>query len=87
MSLSIKIDLQRDFPTGVYLSEAPSPPRFLFGSGKVILLVLNLVRNRVLNSWRIWSPAQLNTPYPLPTTHCLHIYTVLCLRVVYQRED
>ncbi len=31
MSLSKKIYLYRDFAAGVYLSEAPSPPRFLFG--------------------------------------------------------
>ncbi len=29
--LFFKIDLQRDLAAGVYLSEAPSPPRFLFG--------------------------------------------------------
>jgi hypothetical protein len=27
-----KIDLKRDFAAGVYLSEAPAPPRFLFGA-------------------------------------------------------
>jgi hypothetical protein len=31
MSASKKIDLQRDFTADVYLSEAPSPPRFLLG--------------------------------------------------------
>ena len=31
-----KIDLERDFVAGVYLSEAPSPPRFLFWGGKAI---------------------------------------------------
>ncbi len=31
MSSSKKIDLYRDFAAGVYLSEAPSPPKFLFG--------------------------------------------------------
>ena len=30
MSSSKKIDLERDFAAGVYLSEAPSPPRLLF---------------------------------------------------------
>ncbi len=31
MLLSKKIDLKRDFAAGAYLSEAPSPPRFVFG--------------------------------------------------------
>ncbi len=31
MSLFKKIDLYMDFAAGVYLSEAHSPPRFLFG--------------------------------------------------------
>jgi hypothetical protein len=31
-----KIDLERDCAAGVYLSEAPSPPRFLFGVVKQI---------------------------------------------------
>ncbi len=36
--------------------------------------VLNLVRYRVLNSCRIWSPATgLNTPQPFPATHCLYL--------------
>jgi hypothetical protein len=26
-----KLTMKRDFAAGVYLSEAPSPPRFLFG--------------------------------------------------------
>ncbi len=42
------------------------------------MLVLNLVRNRVLNSCRIWSTTQLYTPSsPPPTaTHCLYILYV-----------
>ncbi len=67
--LKLIIDLKRDFAEGVYLSEAPSPPRFLFGD----LKVLNLVRYRVLNSSRIWSPTRLNIPQPLPATHFLYI--------------
>jgi hypothetical protein len=35
--LFLKIDLQRDLAAGVYLSEEPSPPRFLFVGGKAIL--------------------------------------------------
>jgi hypothetical protein len=31
MSISVTIDLKRDFAAGVYLSEASSTPRFLFG--------------------------------------------------------
>ncbi len=56
----------------------PSPSRFLLG---VVWQfcggggVLNLVRNRVLNSCRIWSPTQLNTPHP-PPSHTLSAYTV-----------
>jgi hypothetical protein len=44
---------------------------FVLG-GVAILQVLNLVRNRVLNSCRIWSATQLNTP-PSTATHCLYI--------------
>ncbi len=32
-----------------------------------------MVRYRVLNSCRIWSPTQLNTPPPLRATYCLYI--------------
>jgi hypothetical protein len=35
--LFIKIGLQRDLAEGVYLSEAPSPPRFFVRGGKAIL--------------------------------------------------
>ncbi len=38
--------------------------------------VLDLVRYRVLNSCRIWSTTQLNTPHPQTATHCLHILYV-----------
>jgi hypothetical protein len=40
--------------------------------GVANLQVLNLVRNRVLNSCRLWSTTQLNT-LPPPATHCLYI--------------
>ncbi len=36
-------------------------------------VVLNLVKNKVLNSSRIWSTTQLNTPTPT-ATHCLYMY-------------
>jgi hypothetical protein len=49
-----KTDLYRDFAADVYLPEATSPPRFLFG----------VVRYRVLNSCRIWSPTGFKTPTP-----------------------
>ena len=57
---------------GVYLSETSSTPIFLFRGGLAILYVL---RYRVLNSCRIWSPSGLNsnTPHPLLATHCLYI--------------
>ncbi len=43
---------------------------FCFWGGVAILKVLNLVRNRVLNSCRIWSTTQLNTlPPPTPHSH------------------
>jgi hypothetical protein len=48
---------------------------FVWG-GVAILLVLNLVRNSVLNSCKIWSTTQLNTP---PRNHTLSVYTVRLL--------
>ncbi len=36
-SLKKEIDRTRDFAAGVNLSEAPSPPRFLFGGGVAFL--------------------------------------------------
>ncbi len=43
--------------------------------GVEIFMVLNLVRNGVLNSCKIWSTTQLNTPHSHPptATHCLYI--------------
>ncbi len=34
--------------------------------------VLNLVRNTVVNFYRIWSTTQLNTPHPPTAKHCLY---------------
>jgi hypothetical protein len=53
------------------------PVIFVWGDVSV-LLGLNLVRNRVLNSCRIWSTTQLNTPSltPHPHSHTLSVYTV-----------
>ncbi len=39
-----KWELEKDFVAAIYLSEAPSPPRFLSGGGPAILQILNLVR-------------------------------------------
>jgi hypothetical protein len=51
-------------------------PFFVWG-GVAILYVLNLVKNRVFNSCRIWSTTQLNTPPPPPTaTHCICTFTL-----------
>jgi hypothetical protein len=44
-------------------------PFFVWGGGS-ILYVLNLVRNIVLNSCRIWSTTQLNTHH----SHTLSLY-------------
>jgi hypothetical protein len=75
MQLSKKVDLYRDFAAGFLLSEDPSPPRFLFG-----VVALNLVRNRVINSCRIWSLTQLNTPHPTPSQpHTVCIFCTLTL--------
>jgi hypothetical protein len=51
------------------------PPRLCFCLVQVQVQVLNLVRNRVLNSCRIWPLTQLNIPpsHPLPASHYLHI--------------
>ncbi len=38
------------------------------------MYVLNLVRNRVLNSCRIWFKTQLNTPAPTPQPYTVRIY-------------
>jgi hypothetical protein len=63
----LKIDLLRDLAAGVHLSEAPSPPRFLFGLGKAILQVRNLVKYTLSNSC-ICSP---HNPIP-PTVTIFH---------------
>jgi hypothetical protein len=57
-SLFLKIDLQRDLAAGVYLSEAPSPPRVSFG--KAIL-------------YGIWSNTQCITPVD-GFHHRVHIF-------------
>ncbi len=59
----------------ICLRPPPLLDRFFWG-GKAIVQVLNLVRNRVLNSCRIWSSTQLNSP-PAPPSHTLSVYTVL----------
>ncbi len=57
-----------------------SPPLLgFFLGGKAILWVLNLVRNRVLNSCRIWSPTQLNTPLTPSQPHTVCMYCTLIL--------
>jgi hypothetical protein len=63
----------------VFICQRP-PPILGFCLGSVgFLLVLNLVRNRVLNSCRRWSPTQLNNPPPLPATYCQCILCTLTL--------
>jgi hypothetical protein len=52
------------------MSEALPSQVFVWG-GKLKLKVLNLVRNGVLNSCRIWSPTQLHPP-----PHTLSVYIV-----------
>ncbi len=74
MSLPKKIDLLRDFAAGVYLSEAPSPSRFVWG-GKAILQVLYLVRHRGLNPAEYGLQHNSTPPPSQPHTVC----TVRCL--------
>jgi hypothetical protein len=59
---SKKIYQLSDFAAGVYLSEAPSPPMFLFG------VVLQFRQNMVSN--RTQHP-------PPPPSHTLSVYAVL----------
>ncbi len=72
-------DIQQSMDEGTI--ETPIPKCRLYWCfclgwcGVAILQVLNLVRNRVLNSCRIWSTTQLNTPPPT-ATHCLYILQV-----------
>ncbi len=69
MSSSKKID----FAAGVYLSEAPSPPRFLFeviqqiciGSESGKIQSVKLLQNMVSTT--------VQQPHPLPATHCLYL--------------
>jgi hypothetical protein len=56
----------------------PLPSLVFIWDVAAILLVLNLVRDTVINNSRNWSPTQLNNPppptcpHPLPATHCLY---------------
>jgi hypothetical protein len=67
-----KIYLYMNFAEGVYLSQVPSPPRFLFSnfvgseSGKIlnVKLLQNIVSNRTQH------------PLPLPS-HTLSVYIAL----------
>ncbi len=72
MSSSKIIYLKRDFAAGVYLSEAPFPPRFWFGVGSESgqIQTVKLLQNVVSSS--------TNTLHPLSAPHCLK-YTVLSL--------
>jgi hypothetical protein len=49
---------------------------FFVWGGVEILQVLNLARNRMLNSCRIWSTTQHNIP---PHSHTLSVFTVRLL--------
>ncbi len=80
MSLSKKIDLYKDFyAAGVYLSEAPSLPRFLFGVVKQFCRFWIWSENRVLNSCRIWFGIQHSAtpPTPSPPSHTLCVRYLL----------
>ncbi len=66
--LFLKIDLKRDMAAGVYLSEAPSPPRFWFG------VVKQFCRFRILSNTQCLSPAYAlhTTRSPSPNTYCTY---------------
>ncbi len=52
------------------------------------MLVLNLVRNRVYISCRIWSTAQFNIPPPPTATHCLYsVHTIHLVREGGREEE
>ncbi len=68
MWLSKTIDLERDFAAGVYLSEAPSPPKFLFGVAKQFCrfriwctLLQNMASNTTQHPSPIPAPPQSHT--------------------------
>ncbi len=74
MSSSKKLTLKRDFAACVYLSEAPSPPRFLLGwcrnfvgseSGQIHSV--KLLQNMVFMVFN-------RTPYPPPPLHNMDTY-------------
>jgi hypothetical protein len=74
MSDFLKIVLQRDMAAGDYLSEAPSPPRFLFGMVKQFVgwdLVKYTVFNSCISSPHNPIPSHLPSP---PVTHCINTY-------------
>ncbi len=73
MTSSKKVDLARDSAAGVCLSFEALPLQGFVLGGVAILQVLNLVRYRVLNSCRIWSPTRLNTPPP-SKPHTVYLY-------------
>ncbi len=67
--LFLKIDLERDLAAGVYLSEAPSPPRFLFG------VVKQFCRLGICSNTQCITPVdalQPDPPLPPPVTHCIN---------------
>jgi hypothetical protein len=57
----------------VFINLRPKTLQGFCLGGLAILKVLNLVRYRVIDTFRIWSPTGLNTPHPLPATHCPYI--------------
>ncbi len=71
-----KLNCKGPLRQGVHLSEAPSQV-FVWG-GKAILQTLNLVRNRVASSCRIWSCLQHNSTPPPPTSSQPHTFCLYC---------
>ncbi len=75
MSSSKKIDLYRDFAVGVYLSEAPSRPRFLFG---VVKHFVGFESGQIQSFKLLQNMASNSTPYPLPPyTLYTHVHSIL----------
>ncbi len=67
-------DLERDFAAAIYLSEAPSPPRFLSWGASSICVVTESgqIQSEKLLEYMLSNTTDIPPP---PVTHCLNTET------------